>query len=123
NYRGSNRKYMKNNWLWDRKISLSAVKKILNDPGHREFTLFAPLLLVRNNEPSKVFKEYMDPEVFCKNWARIKKAMRKDKWSNQRITFWQAVYEKLIEKYRKKGIKFREKAPVTVNVLSERIGL
>lgn len=35
--------------------------------------------------------------------------MRKDKWASQRIIFWQAIYEKLFERYRKKGIKFKER--------------
>jgi DNA-binding XRE family transcriptional regulator len=30
--------------------------------------------------------------------------MRKDAWNNPRIEFWQAIYEKLKDKYRKKGI-------------------
>jgi len=113
---------MKRDWLWDRKISVNAVKKILSDPSHRDFILFAALLLARKNEPKEVFKEYIDSRIFCKHWTSIKKAMRKDKWNNQRIIFWQAVYEKLIEKYRKKGIKFRGKTLAVVNSLSGRIG-
>ena len=34
--------------------------------------------------------------------------MRQDKWSEPRIIFWQAVYERLSEKYRKKGVSFRK---------------
>jgi DNA-binding XRE family transcriptional regulator len=37
--------------------------------------------------------------------------MRKDKWNEPRIEYWQAIYEALKEKFRKKGIDFREGAP------------
>lgn len=100
---------MKRDWLWDRKTKLSVVKKALNDPGHADFIMFASLLFARNNEPGRVFKEYMDPQVFCRHWPRIKKAMRKDSWNSQRVVFWQAVYEKLMERYRKEGVPIRQK--------------
>lgn len=114
---------MKRDWLWDRKISLKKVKRILDDPSHRDFVLFASLLLGRKNEPREVFREYIDPVVFCKHWFRIKKAMREDKWNNQRIIFWQAIYEKLMDKYRKRGIKFREKKETVVNELCKKAGM
>lgn len=71
----------------------------------------AALLLSRNNDPKDVFRHYFDPLVFCKQWAAIKRRMRKDKWSEPRIVFWQAIYENLSDKYRKKGIIFRGETP------------
>lgn len=99
---------MKNNWLWDRKITDSRVKDILKRPGGKDFIAMAALLLSRKNEPDRVFKDYLDPAVFCKYWPRIKRKMRQDKWSEPRIIFWQAIYEKLLDRYRKKGMVFRQ---------------
>lgn len=113
---------MNKDWLWDRKISLPEVKKILKDPLHENFVLFASLLLTRKNNPKEVFVEYVDPLVFCKNWPKIKKAMRKDKWNNKRVVFWQAIYENLIEGYRKKGISFRERKKVAVIDICRKVG-
>jgi len=35
--------------------------------------------------------------------------MNKDKWSSQRIIFWQAIFENLKKKYQEKGISLRQK--------------
>ena len=99
---------MSANWLWDRKISDFKAKKILKEPGSKNFTALAALLLSRNNDPQEVFKGYIDPLVFCIQWASIRRRMRQDKWNQPRIVFWQAVYEKLADKYHKKGIVFRK---------------
>ncbi len=98
---------MKDNWLWDRKITDGDAKKALKKPGTGNFLIMAALLLSRKNEPRQIFKSYLDPIVFCKYWSSIKRKMRQDKWAEPRIIFWQAIYEKLIEKYREKGIAFR----------------
>ena len=95
---------MRADWLWDRKISISKAKRILKDPQNDEFAPLAALLLARKNEPKAVFKEYVDPLTFCRYWAKLKKQMRQDKWNEPRIIFWQAIYEKLAEKFRKKNI-------------------
>jgi len=113
---------MKNNWLWDRKISDSRARKILKDPKQKNFILLAALLLSRKNEPKDVFKKYMNPLLFCRQWAVIKRRMRKDKWSEPRITFWQAIYEALLNKYRKQGVAFRREVPFVKNPLCEKIG-
>lgn len=95
---------MDRGWLWDRKISLSKVKSIFKNESHPRFVEFAGLLLARKNIPKEIFKEYLSPLVFCRNWQRIKKRMRMDNWNNPRIEFWQAIYENLIKKYKKKNI-------------------
>lgn len=102
---------MKSNWLWDRKISDNGAKKIMKHAGSKEFIPLASLLLSRNNDPKDVFRHYLDPLIFCKQWAAIKRRMRKDRWSEPRIVFWQAIYENLSDKYRKKGIIIREEKP------------
>ncbi len=113
---------MKSNWLWDRKLEISQVKKILRNPQDRKFILFASLLLARNNEPSEVFKECLKPEVFCKYWSFIKKRMRQDTWNQPRIVFWQAIYEKLIEKFREQGVSFRKGSPSVQDSICREVG-
>jgi len=93
------------NWLWDRKTSANSVKKILRNPGNKIFLEYASLLLSRNNSTREVFTKYLNPIDFCRNWQKIKRVMRRDIWNNPRIEFWQAIYEKLIEKYSKKKIR------------------
>ena len=103
---------MKDNWLWDRKITDAKARKSLKKPGGEGFLTTAALLLSRKNAPNDVFKNYLDPLAFCKYWPAIKRKMRQDKWSEPRIIFWQAIYEKLADKYRKKGVVFRKEASV-----------
>ncbi|MCX5686917.1 MAG: helix-turn-helix transcriptional regulator [Candidatus Omnitrophica bacterium] len=103
---------MRSDWLWDRKIADARAKKILSKPESASFFTMAALLLSRKNEPREVFKNYLNPIVFCRHWPAIKRRMRQDKWSEPRIIFWQAIYEKLSDRYRKKGMVFRQEAPV-----------
>lgn len=102
---------MKDNWLWDRKTTEADAKKVLKNPEDKGFADLAALLLARNNDPQVVLKGYIEPRVFCQYWASIKRKMRRDKWAEPRIVFWQAIYEKLAEKYRKQGVVFRKEAP------------
>ena len=57
---------MKDNWLWDRKISDAKAKKILKKSRTEDFFAMAALLLSRKNEPDEVFKSYLDHLVFCR---------------------------------------------------------
>jgi len=102
---------MKENWLWDKKITDAAAKKILKNPEGKSFIGMAALLLARNNDPHVVFKEYIDPLAFCRYWNSIKRKMRQDKWTEPRIVYWQAIYEKLAEKYRRQGVVFKKEIP------------
>ncbi len=95
---------MEKDWLWDRKISEKQAIKILRSPAHPRFIPLSSLLLSRKNTPREVFRYYIKPDEFCRYWPMIKRRMRKDAWNNPRIEFWQAVYEKLAEKFRAKGI-------------------
>ena len=98
---------MSTHWLWDRNISAGEVKKILKSEQHPRFIGFAALLLARNNEPREIFGRYLKKETFARHWSRIKRRMRRDKWMEPRIIFWQAVYEKVFEQLKKQGIVFR----------------
>ena len=95
---------MEKDWLWDRNISKKQAIKILCSPAHPRFIPLSSLLLSRKNTPREVFRYYIKPEEFCRYWPMIKRRMRKDAWYNPRIEFWQAVYEKLAEKFRAKEI-------------------
>jgi DNA-binding XRE family transcriptional regulator len=101
----------KKDWLWDRKTSLNKAKKALKEPNHAHFLSLSALLLSRKNSPKEVFGVYLKPVLFLQNWLRIKRQMRKDYWNNPRIEYWQAIYEKLRDKYRTKGILPAKKNP------------
>jgi DNA-binding XRE family transcriptional regulator len=102
---------VRQDWLWDRKLGAAEAGRILKNPGHKQFITLASLLLARKNEPREIFNLYLDPRIFCRYWGAIKRRMRQDKWAEPRIIFWQAIYEKLIEKYRDKGIIFKKEPP------------
>ncbi len=112
---------MQTNWLWDRKISISEARKILKDPSDRRFILFASLFLARKNNIQEVFRE-LDPFIFCKYWAEIKKAMKQDKWAKSKVIFWQTIYEGTRDRYRKKGVKFRKDTFVVRDAACEIVG-
>ncbi len=98
---------MNPDWLWDRKISIAKIQKILKDPQGERFVEIAAILLSRNNAVKEVFEEYLDQETFVKNWNRIKRQMRQNAWNDLRIIFWQAVYGKLADGLKKEGIAIR----------------
>ena len=99
---------MKRDWLWDRKISVDKAKRVLSNPKDPSFLRFAALFLSRKNVPKEVFED-LAPPAFCRNWQKIKRVMRQDRWNDPRIVFWQAVYESLLVKYRKRGINIVER--------------
>jgi DNA-binding XRE family transcriptional regulator len=102
---------LKKDWLWDRKISIKRAKAILANPEDGHFFSLSALLLSRKNMPKEVFTEYLKPADFVQNWMQIKRQMRKDSWNNPRIEFWQAIYEKLREDYKKRGIAIARAKP------------
>jgi DNA-binding XRE family transcriptional regulator len=112
---------MRNDWLWDKRISLREAVGILSNAEHPRFIYFAGLLLSRKNTPQEVFQNYLTPKTFCYYWPKIKRAMRQSEWNNPRIEFWQAVYEKLLEKFRIKGVVIspRQRTTMTGGLCSE----
>ena len=110
------------NWLWDRKIAEKEVKKILKDPNNPGFIELAALLLARSNSPKEVLQRYILPIDFCKYWPQIKKRMGKDRWQEPRVIFWQAVYEKVREKLKEKGLLDRREPLVSPDPFLAEIG-
>jgi len=86
------------NVFWDKKMSLEEIKNILKDESHEEFISFSALLLGRTTDIKGVFLNYLDKITFCKNWRKIKRKMRKDKWNSPNINFWDEVYNVVVEK-------------------------
>lgn len=95
---------MNKDWLWDKNISKEQAVRILRNPEHPQFIFLSSTLLSRKNTPQEIFRDYLQPDRFCRNWTKIKRKMRQDSWNNPRIEFWQAVYERLLEKFHVKGI-------------------
>ena len=93
--------------FWDRNISEEQLKAILSDENHPRFIEMSALLLLRNNEPKKVFELYLNRILFAQNWSKIKRQMRKNQWGSQRIDFWQAIFEKVAEQLKDQGISLR----------------
>lgn len=99
-------------WLWDRKVTVKKARFILKNPRNEHFLSLAALLLARKNTPQEVFKGYLKPLDFLENWNRIKRQMRKDAWNNPRIEFWEAIYQKLKEKYKKRGVTIHKQISI-----------
>lgn len=114
---------MRRDWLWDKNIAAKEAINILHHPEHPRFITLASLLLSRKNDPAEVFREYLKPRDFCLYWLKIKRKMRKDAWNNPRIDFWQAVYERLLEKYKGRGKKiFLRKQRMPINEFCHSFG-
>lgn len=86
---------MKKDWLWDKNISENKLKEIFADKNNLRFISLTALLLSRKNSAEEVFKEYIKREDFFVRWHSIKKRMRKNSWNDQRIEYWQAIYDTL----------------------------
>jgi transcriptional regulator with XRE-family HTH domain len=84
---------MNENILWDKKISTDEVKNVLKDENNQQFIYFASTILSRSNNAKKIFSEYIDKVVFCKNWNKIKHRMRQNKWNDKNIDFWDEIYK------------------------------
>jgi len=89
---------MKENIYWDKSTKTEEIKRILRDDSHERFLEFASLLLARTSNVREVFSDYLDQVVFCKNWRKIKRKMRADRWTNHKIDFWSEVYRVALQK-------------------------
>lgn len=96
------------NIFWDRKITREEVQRILKDESDPRFVEYASLVLSREGKPKEVFNEYLDKIVFLRNWQKIKRRMRKDKWNDSRIIFWNEVYSVLLQDVDKNKLKVKE---------------
>ena len=113
---------MTTNWLYDRKITDAEARKVFRAPEDPRFEALAALLLARTNDAQHVFKTYISPIVFCRTWPNVKRVMRKNSWSDPRIVFWQAIYEKLARRYRVNGVAFRNKKSYSGDPLFSEVG-
>lgn len=111
---------MKTNWLWDSRLSETEAKKILRNEEDPRFDLYAEKLLSRVNDPRLVFN-IVDQEAFCRKWPTIKKRMRKDRWLEARVSFWQTIYERIHENLKRQGIRIRQ--PLGKKIPPERMQL
>lgn len=111
---------MRINWLWDNRLSEAEVRKILKDENHPKFDIYAEKLFSRVSAPKMVFN-MVDKATFCKKWPSIKKRMRKDRWLESKVVFWQTIYERVHERLKEQGIKLRE--PQKVKIPPERVKL
>lgn len=80
------------NIFWDKKFDIDEAKKILKDEKHPKFIYLASIVLLRTNDSKKVFSDYLNKIIFCRNWNKIKRRMRKDKWNDRNIDFWDEIY-------------------------------
>jgi len=110
------------NLFWDRKKSNKEIKIILKDGKHEEFIEYAALLLSRSSDVKQIFSEYIKALVFCNNWNRIKRRMRKNKWSDNKITFWDEVYKNALELVDKDKLNIRKENNKLVNEKVKKIG-
>src|SRR3990167_2810179 len=98
--------------FWDRKTTKQEALRILKDDSDPRFTEYASLVLSRVGKPKEVFISYLDKMIFLKNWRRIKRKMRKDRWNDARIVFWDEAYSVLSQDVDKKLLK-EKRAPVS----------
>jgi len=111
-----------NRMFWDRKITKDEAKKVLRDESHPRFIEYAALFLSRTNEPKAVFDQYIDKKAFCRQWQRIKRQMRLNKWNDNKIVFWDEVYKVVSRHIDKDELRILKKKGTTVNSDIIRIG-
>jgi len=111
---------MKTNWLWDSRLEERDVRKILKDMSNPRFDIYAEKLFSRVSDPKIAFS-IIDKITFCRKWPTIKKRMIKDRWLGDRVIFWQAIFERIHEGLKERGIKLRE--PQEVKIPPERMKL
>lgn len=111
---------MKSEWLWDSRFTERQAARILKDPGNPHFPSVAEKLLGRISPSKKAFL-FLDKEIFCRQWPRIKKRLRQDAWMQDKVTFWQMVYESIHKELKAQGIKLREPVPAKPNEVQQAI--
>ncbi|HOW88474.1 MAG TPA: helix-turn-helix transcriptional regulator [Candidatus Omnitrophota bacterium] len=116
---------MKKPWLWNINKTEAEIKRILADPEDKAFVHYAALLFSRHTGlPKEIFGTYIRKEDFCRHWPAIKRRMRKDKWNDERIPFWDGAHDFLVREFKKKGIEFRRpKKEALKNPAWERLAL
>ncbi len=108
--------------FWDKKVTKAEAKKILQDESHPRFVEYAALFLSRTNEPKSVFGHYIDKKVFCRQWRKIKKQMRANKWSDNKIVFWDEVYRVVSSHIDKNEFRLPKEKRIAVDLDISMIG-
>jgi len=108
--------------FWDKNFNRNKVRQILGNEENPKFVEVAATLLSRFNSPKEVFASYLDKAAFCNNWRKIKKQMRKSKWSDARIIFWDEVYKVTLQGIDKKMLKISKKRDIDVDPEMKAIG-
>ena len=108
--------------FWDRNITKEEAGKVLRDEFHPRFVEYAALFLSRTNEPKVVFAQYIDKNIFCRQWRKIKKQMRTNKWGDNKIVFWDEVYKVVARRIDKKELRAAKEKKTPVNPDISRIG-
>ncbi|MDO8574814.1 MAG: helix-turn-helix transcriptional regulator [bacterium] len=111
-----------NTVFWDKKIDKEEVRTILKDEKNPRFLEFAALLLSRANKPKEIFNQYLDKIIFCRNWRKIKRQMRTNKWSDNKIIFWDEIYKVVLQEVDKKKLKIPKEKPEIQNIEIKHIG-
>lgn len=91
-------------WLWNVNKTEEEARKILKDPGHPAFLLYAARRLATANLPKEIFRDYLSRENFLIHWPAIKRQMKKDSRNHDRVLFWDGVYDYLRRDLKAKGI-------------------
>jgi len=108
--------------FWDRKITRPEAIKILKDESHPRFAEYAALLLSRTNEPRTVFGGYIDKKTFCRQWQKIKKRMRANRWNDNKIIFWDEVYKVVSRRIDKKELRIPKEKRTPLDADIRKIG-
>lgn len=105
---------MKSEWLWDSKLTERQAARILKDGRDPRFLMLAEKLIGRLSPPKKVFA-FLDKGTFCQNWAKIKKRLRTDAWMQDKVVFWQVIYEATLEELKNQGFKLRKREEKSIS--------
>ncbi len=110
-------------WLWNVNKTEEEARKILKDPGHPAFLLYAARRLASANLPREIFQDYLSKEDFLRCWPAIKRQMNKDGRNRERVIFWQGVFEYLLRNLKAKGTPFvRPRSEAPADPEQQRIG-
>lgn len=103
--------------FWDKNITEAEIIEVLKDERNSRFFEFASLFLSRTNDIKMVFSRYLVKKTFCRNWNNIKRKMRKNKWNDSRIVFWDEVYKITKRAFRKDELRVRKgKTPISAEI-------
>lgn len=95
---------MKTNWLWDIRATEKEASGILKNEWDPEFYIFAERLFGRLTDPVVVFS-FIDKEIFCRVWPKIKGRLKRNKWLTNKTVFWDKIYGRIQKELRSSAIE------------------